>query len=174
MNSPSGSSCPETPPPQRNPAIRKGNHRTWISLWGPVAVMMGVIFSASTDLGRMENSSRLIGPIVRFFFPDIGDAPFAAVVFAVRKCGHLTEYAILAGLLWRALGKPVRNDLRPGQWRTAALAVALAGIYAVTDEVHQSFNPHRMGQWQDVVLDIFGASAGVATIWFVRKCRKPR
>jgi VanZ family protein len=136
--------------------------------------MMVVIFSASTDLGRMENSSRLIGPVVRFFVPDIGDASFAAVVFAVRKCGHLTEYAILAGLLWRAIRKPVRHDPRPWQWRTAALAVSVAAIYAVTDEVHQSFNPHRMGQWQDVVLDTCGASAGVAAIWFVRKRRKPR
>ncbi len=44
----------------------------------------------------------------------------------LRKCAHMTEYAVLGALLLRALG--------------ASRSAFLAGVaYAVTDEVHQHF-----------------------------------
>jgi VanZ family protein len=138
---------------------------TWLATWGPVWAMMAIIFCASTNLGRTENSSRLIDPIIRFFYPEIGAAALAHIVFAVRKVGHISEYALLAGLIWRALRKSCGKI--PDQWsrRIACKAVVLAALYAITDELHQSFNPNRMGQWQDVVLDAFGAALGIAVVW---------
>ena len=38
------------------------------------------------------------------------------IVLIVRKRAHLTEYAVLGWLLWRALRKPVRRDPRPWSW----------------------------------------------------------
>jgi VanZ family protein len=66
----------------------------------------------------------------------------------LRKLAHLTEYAILGALLLRALRHP-------------AAAVVLAGLYAVTDEVHQLFVEGRHGAPLDVGIDTVGALAGV-------------
>jgi VanZ family protein len=66
----------------------------------------------------------------------------------LRKLAHLAEYAILGALLLRAFRHPVA-------------AVVLAGLYAVTDEVHQLFVEGRHGAPLDVGIDTVGALAGV-------------
>jgi VanZ family protein len=66
----------------------------------------------------------------------------------LRKLTHLAEYAILGALLARALRRP-------------AVAVALAALYAVTDEIHQTFVDGRVGAPLDVGIDTLGALAGV-------------
>jgi VanZ family protein len=136
--------------------------------------MMALIFCASTDLGRTENSSRLIDPIIRFFYPEIRAEAMARIVFAVRKAGHVSEYALLAGLVWRALRRSRDEKPERWTWKTAFHSVVWAALYAVTDEFHQSFNPNRMGQWQDVVLDTFGAMLGIVAIWIVWRWRARR
>ena len=67
---------------------------------------MALIFSASGDRASFSHSSRIIGPIVRWLFPQLSDEAVHAIVVLVRKCAHLAEYAVLALLLWRALRKP--------------------------------------------------------------------
>ena len=69
----------------------------------------------------------------------------------LRKLAHLAEYAILGALLVRAVRRP-------------GLAVALAALYAVTDEVHQTFVEGRVGAPLDVGIDTLGALAGVL-VW---------
>ncbi len=66
----------------------------------------------------------------------------------LRKLAHTTEYAILGALLVRALGRH-------------GLAVALGTLYAVSDEVHQSFVRGRHGAWYDVLIDSVGVALGV-------------
>ena len=66
----------------------------------------------------------------------------------LRKLAHLAEYAILGALLARALRRP-------------AAAVAVAALYAVSDEVHQTFVDGRVGAPLDVGIDTLGALAGV-------------
>ena len=68
----------------------------------------------------------------------------------LRKLAHLAEYAILGALLDRALRRP-----------QLVVAVALAGLYAVTDEVHQLFVEGRHGSPLDVAIDTLGALLGV-------------
>jgi hypothetical protein len=176
---------------------------------------MVFIFFASTDIMSGERTSRFIGPFLRWLKPDISDERIKQVQFIVRKGGHLTEYAILCALLWRALHQPadvprrstpypILNlapdlDLAPGeeikikirskskigegalprpdsmpvhhvplarwQWGRAALALALAVFYAITDEFHQSLTSSRFGSGWDVVIDACGAALGLALIW---------
>jgi VanZ family protein len=71
--------------------------------------------------------------------------------YVLRKCAHMTEYAILAVLLWRAT-------------RSYAWAFALAVAYAATDEVHQLFVRGRHGSPLDVAIDAAGALIGLA-VW---------
>jgi VanZ family protein len=79
---------------------------------------------------------------------------------ALRKCAHLTEYAILGLLLSRAL-------LRE------APALALGVLYAVSDELHQSFVRGRHAALLDVAIDAVGVLIGV-TAWRRRRTQRPR
>ncbi|MFN2541920.1 MAG: VanZ family protein, partial [Chthoniobacterales bacterium] len=80
------------------------------------------IFIGSTDLLSAEHTSRYIGPFLRWFAPHVSDATIASVQMVVRKGAHLTEYAILGALLYRALRE---------HWeRVFAIAFAIAALYA--------------------------------------------
>ena len=87
------------------------------------------------------------------------------IVLIARKCVHLTEYAVLALLLWRALRKPVKNDPRPWLWREARLALLMVALYAASDEFHQCFVPTRTGLVSDVLVDTAGGAAGLLALW---------
>jgi VanZ family protein len=146
--------------------------RTFVKYWLPVVVWMLLIFSASTDMLSTQRTSRFIGPFLRWFSPDISESTVKQVQLVIRKIAHLTEYAILAGLLWRAFRKPQTNDSRPWSWRQAGWAWAFTALYAVTDEVHQSFVASRHGSPWDVLIDITGAALGVFLIWQMGRRRK--
>jgi VanZ family protein len=139
---------------------------SWLRAWGPVGLMMAILFVASTDLGRTENSSWLIRAVAEFFLGEVSDATFATLVFLVRKSGHLTGYAVLGALVFRA-----RSGRRSEatNFSSCVFAVAFAALYAMADEYHQSFNPHRSGQWSDVAIDTVGAALGVAVLRGLRR-----
>jgi len=130
--------------------------RPLIRYWIPVAAWMSLIFLASGDLMSAEHTSRFIGPFLRWLIPDVLPATIAAVQFFVRKCAHVTEYAILAALLYRAFRQS-------GKLRRFAGVISffIAGVYASLDEFHQSFIPSRTGAIQDVMIDCVGAFFGL-------------
>lgn len=132
------------------------NVRPFIKYWLPVLLWMVFIFIGSTDLMSAEHTSRFIGPFLRWFAPEITDATIASVQLVVRKCAHLTEYAILAALLCRAFRQSI---VRP--WCAAFLAFVIAAIYASLDEFHQSLIASRTGSPWDAVLDCLGAVIGL-------------
>ena len=89
---------------------------------------------------------------------------------AFRKCGHLSEYAVLALLLWRAIHHPTRNEpRRPWRWDEAGLALALVFLYAATDEFHQIFVPTRSPLITDVMIDTSGGAIALALWWLLRR-----
>lgn len=141
--------------------------RSFALYWLPVVVWMVVIFSASSDSGSIKHTSRFLGPFFRWLFPKVSDHAIGEMVFAVRKCAHLTEYAILAALVWRARRKPRRNDPRPWLWREAGFALVFTALYAATDEIHQTFVPSRQASVWDVLLDSLGAVCGLLLLKFV-------
>jgi VanZ family protein len=65
----------------------------------------------------------------------------------LRKLAHFAEYAVLGFLLARAA------PARP--------ALALGVLYAVSDELHQSFVSGRQGAPEDVAVDAVGVLVGV-------------
>jgi VanZ family protein len=69
----------------------------------------------------------------------------------LRKGAHITEYAILGALLYRALGR-----------EAVALAVGIA--YAATDELHQHFVRGRHASPIDVAIDAVGVALGML-VW---------
>jgi VanZ family protein len=114
------------------------------------------IFIGSTDLMSAEHTSRFIGPFLRWFVPDIAPATIVSIQLFVRKCAHLTVYAILGALLYRAL-----RQTTPGLRSAAAIAFMIAVAYAVLDEFHQSFVTSRTGSAVDVAIDGIGALIGL-------------
>ena len=68
----------------------------------------------------------------------------------LRKGAHMTEYALLWFLWWRALGYG-----NPGP------AIAIALLWAASDEYHQSFVDGRHGSPWDVAIDAVGVGLGV-------------
>ena len=109
---------------------------------------MAIIFLGSTDMLSAEQTSRIIGPLLRWFQPDMSAETIAQLQFFVRKGAHVTEYAILGLLLLRAVG-------------TRAPALLLGVGYAITDELHQHFVSGRHASPVDVAIDSAGLLIGV-------------
>jgi len=147
---------------------------SFVRYWLPTALWMLLIFGASGDTLSAERSSRIIAPILRWLWPQMPAAEVAQIVFLVRKGAHFTEYAVLAILLWHALWKPRWGDQRPWSWPVAGFALLLTGLYALSDEIHQSFVPMRTGSGWDVLVDTAGALTGLllaaaAYHWLARR-----
>jgi VanZ family protein len=99
-----------------------------LTVWLPVLVWAAVIFafssipSLSSGLGTWDT--------------------------ILRKGAHLTEYAVLGALLYRALGRE-------------PLALAAGIAYAATDELHQHFVRGRHASPVDVAIDAVGVAVGM-------------
>ena len=145
----------------------------FLRYWLPVVVWMAMIFSASADTKSYQHSSLFFEPLMRWLFPHLPQSQIEAIHHLFRKCGHLTEYAVLAWLLWRAIRKPAKNDPRPWLWSEAGLALAVVFAYAASDELHQAFVPTRTALVSDVFIDTSGGAAALLLLWLRWKIFKP-
>lgn len=126
---------------------------------------MGVIFTASSDADSIKHSSLYFEPLMHWLFPAMPQARIDAIHHVFRKGCHLTEYAILAVLAWRAVRQPKRHDRRAWRWDEAGLTLAVVLLYAASDELHQVFIPLRTGQISDVLVDVSGGMLGLGMLW---------
>lgn len=135
--------------------------KNFLGSWLPVVLWFLLIFGASTDMMSSSRTSRIIGPILRWISPDMSDSTIRGVQLFARKGAHVTEYAILCLLLYRAIRRSLNrpND----QWcrKCAAWAWGITFLYAASDEWHQSFVPSRGGSIHDVLIDACGAALGL-------------
>lgn len=135
---------------------------------------MSIIFSASGDSHSYHRSFSIIEPILKWLFPRISPQRVDAIHHIARKCCHLTEYAILASLLWRAFRLSTGNRFSGWYWPEAGLALAVVFLYAASDEFHQSFVPGRTALFSDVLIDTAGGAAGLFFLWLIRFRLLPR
>jgi len=118
------------------------------SLWVPVLAWAGLIFYLSS-------------------IPDLSSG--LKEDFILRKCAHVVEFAVFAGLLWRAF-----QGSRPFPVRALALlSFFIAVLYAASDEWHQSFVPGRGPSVRDVMIDSVGALAACVFLWWRTSHEKP-
>ena len=108
-----------------------------LTLWLPVLLWAGVIFALSS-------------------IPSLGTGLGDWDLF-LRKCAHITEYAVLAVLLVRAVD-------REGP------ALALGILYAASDELHQAFVRGRHASPIDIAIDTVGLLIGLL-VW--RRLQSP-
>jgi VanZ family protein len=102
-----------------------------LTVWLPVVAWAAVIFAFSS----IPSLSSGLGTWDTF----------------LRKGAHVTEYAVLGALLYRALGRE-------------PLALAMGIAYAATDEIHQYFVRGRHASPVDVAIDAVGVALGML-IW---------
>ncbi|MBY0274013.1 VanZ family protein [Candidatus Binatia bacterium] len=128
-----------------------------LARWVPVAAWAAVISVLSSDSFSGAHTATLLEPIFAILLPGAAPETIHATHAVVRKLAHLTEYAVLGLLVFRALDRPGRSS------RAVALqALVLCALYASLDELHQSFVPSRGAAPLDVVLDTTGAALGLA------------
>ena len=131
----------------------------FLSRYLPLVVWLAFISYASSDGFNASNTSRIIGPLVLWLFPNTSPETMATIHFITRKLAHFTEYAILGFLAARAF--------RP--WpRWFLISVLLVVIYALIDEYHQSFVPSRTASIFDSLIDMAG---GITALILVRRKR---
>jgi VanZ family protein len=145
--------------------------RGFTKYWLPVIAWMLLIFCGSGDVLSTKQTSRFLGPMIHWLLPRLSDERVQAMVTVVRKGGHVTEYGVLALLVWWARRKTAQQDVRRWEWPDARFALAVAFIYAMTDEFHQAFVPSRQGSMWDVLLDTSGAAVALLILWAIVRRR---
>lgn len=125
--------------------------------YGPALLWMGVIFAFSSDPFSRDQTERFLLPFLGWLFPWAAPETLDLLHGGLRKIGHLTEYAVLALLWYRA------RAYRTAAWapEAARLALLLAVAYAASDEVHQVLVASRSGSIVDVAIDSAGAAAAL-------------
>lgn len=149
------------------PSAPVPNARTISAYWLPPILWMTLIFWGSTDALSTRRTSRIIGPILRWFDPNVRQETIEGVQTVVRKTAHMTEYGVLALLYWRALYRPGVEGKRVWSRRAAVTAFVLAVAYAASDEFHQSFVASREGSVRDVGFDSAGALVALVALWLI-------
>lgn len=108
----------------------------------------------------------LMGKIIRLWFPVLIWAmlifyfssipalctPLGVWDFILRKTAHFFEFFILTFFLYRAFKGTF--DLK--MFYLIFWAAGLSFLYAVSDELHQSFVPMRYPSFRDVIIDSLG------------------
>jgi len=156
--------------------------RNLLKYWLPPIAWMILVFSASSDTHSYQHSSALFEPLLHWLFPQMSSAHVELIHHLFRKTGHLTEYALLALLLWRAIHHSRKNNCRPlvapksdaGGWRwdEAGLSLACVFLYAASDELHQVFVASRTALVSDVIIDTSGGAIGLLLLWSIGKICK--
>jgi len=129
--------------------------------WLPPVLWMAVTAWLSTDIASGEHTSQLLLPALRWLLPWATPGQLHTVHRLLRKGAHLTEYAILAALWYRAFTRERNHSARAASWTAFAISLAWAAL----DEWHQSFLPSRTSSAMDVALDGAGAALALVVDW---------
>src|SRR2546427_3352373 len=133
--------------------------------WLPPVLWMAVTAWLSTDIASGEHTSQLLLPALRWLLPWATPGQLHTVHRLLRKGAHLTEYAILAALWYRAFTRERNLSARAASWTAFAISLAWAAL----DEWHQSFLPSRTSSAMDVALDGAGAALALVVDWRARR-----
>ncbi|MBI4009234.1 VanZ family protein [Candidatus Roizmanbacteria bacterium] len=112
-----------------------GTFKRLFFYWLPPLLWMTVIFYLS---------SRLRTTVTGEFLYD----------FLIFKALHMIEYAVLYFFLFRAFYSISKSQLTID--KKLLVPIFLSIVYAISDELHQTFVPTREGKVRDVLIDTAG------------------
>jgi len=101
----------------------------------------------------------LIWMVVIFYFSSLSTSGIGTdetFRFTFFKSLHLIEYAILAVLVFVYIKK-------------FSITILTSYIYAISDEIHQSFIFGRQGKFIDTLIDLAGIIIGLLFVLIIRK-----
>lgn len=134
-----------------------------IVLWLLVAANMAVIFMFSSQPAAESSatSESFAYKVLSIISPSFRDMPEEKQIERVesvqnifRKGAHFSIYALLGFLICLLI------TVGYSFGRGFIFSPVFAGLYAVSDELHQHFVEGRTGKLGDVVIDFFGAVCG--------------
>jgi VanZ family protein len=133
--------------------------KSFLKYWLPLLIWLAVIFAGSTTSMSTERTSRYMVPLLLWLKPGMSPNTSWIIVVVVRKCAHVSEYAVLGVLLWRALWS--LPALRRKTLIVFGAVLLGCALFAASDELHQMFVKSRTPAVHDVLLDVAGALFGL-------------
>lgn len=154
------------------------NKITIILSWALVLLTMVIIFNFSAE--SSEESSKTSGDVVEQVLgifmekEEITPPVVKKYQFPIRKAAHFGIYMLLGFCMMSAFEKTFKIKY--------LLNILFSGfsciLYAISDEIHQSFSADRGPRIVDVVIDSVGAIVGVLTfaglIFLYKKFLSPK
>ncbi len=135
--------------------------RPILKYWLPVAIWTALILAGSGAELSFNHTGSFLSRVLSFLLHrPVTEEEVHPLHVAIRKSGHVLEYAILGALLFRAV-RSGRAGFEP-RWAVAAFAITVA--IACIDEWRQEFAPGRTPAIHDVAIDAAGAAAAQAVI----------
>lgn len=145
-----------------------------VILWILVIFWMGLIFYFSSIKGEESTGQsqgfiyNTIGNIVEFFNKDISIEEKELIIEKydpiVRKVAHVGIYMIL-GLLVCLLINCYNVKLN----KCIILSIIICIMYAISDEIHQTFVEGRSGEIKDIFIDSMGILIANVVFYLRRK-----
>ncbi len=103
----------------------------------------------------------LIWLLVIFSLSSIPGNSYPSGSFDYGFIAHLVEYFVLGFLIVRAMGKYTFKKL--------LFTIIFCSLFAIFDEIYQSFIPFRNVSVLDWMFDMIGILLGIAGFWFKKK-----
>jgi VanZ family protein len=122
----------------------------------------GLIFYLSTGTFGGSFTAWLLGQALDLLHISVAPSTFTLLHQGLRKLAHLTEYAMFALLLYGGLSGGKQFVWRA---RRAVQCIAIAALYSLTDELHQSFVPGRGASLVDCSIDTAGAALAMLVLY---------
>lgn len=145
------------------PAISRSSY---ILRWALVILWAALIFfMSSRTVGQLNEG---IFAQVNLWINEIAANVFHAPIDMASYIAHFCEYVVLGVLLARALRLSTSTGI------ACCMAVVLASLYGVSDEIHQVFVEGRSSEMVDWIVDTAGAllgSAGSSMFFALRRLR---
>jgi len=117
-----------------------------LNRWGPFLLIIVLIFIFSS--------------IPKYRLPDLAQNDFT-----LKKGGHILGYCLIALTFWYGFKWEKKR-----WWLVWIVAV----LYAISDELHQSFVPGRTPSLEDVAIDSFAAGLGLLIGYVMVKFKEYR
>lgn len=136
-----------------------------------------VLFIFINSMQPAEVSQEMSGGFLDMLYPFISKVfPFISenfLSFVIRKCAHLTEFAVLSVFVMLTL-----FEMGKAPHRAAIYSMFAALLTACVDEQIQFFVPGRSCEVRDVLVDFAGAVIGIGVVLLIKllisKNKKPR
>lgn len=128
----------------------------WLLL---VFLMIIIFYLSNQPLGQSRELTKttmiMVADVVEKFIP-IDAFKTHGIVRLFRKSAHFFLYLVMALILmfgFKSFGIKGRKSI--------VLTMLICIVFAVSDEIHQLFVDGRGAQAKDVIIDAFGAMAGI-------------